>query len=235
MLAIAARDITLHGRDPKHDLHLSGHQGAFRHGRGSGACRRSGRRNDYRDSTAQDLYDAARLVDNLDNIHFFQRTMVCRDVLDNRDMDLNTLYACLPGTTKHVGTSFSDPAHVADCFEMLHTVAGGEDEVAGAALRLEFQLLRRAADEVRRGKLHHDGSLHPRRHADAAAVAPGRPGPRRRRRSRWPSCRRWRSAWPGWSMSTRSSRALRRSSAPGPSSATCAPGRCRADRPNRRC
>ena len=35
--------------------------------------------------------------DNLDNIHFYQRTMVCRDVVDNREMDLNTLYGCLAG------------------------------------------------------------------------------------------------------------------------------------------
>jgi trimethylamine--corrinoid protein Co-methyltransferase len=43
-------------------------------------------------------------------------------------MDLNTLYACLAGTKKHVGTSFSDPSHVADCFEMLYMVAGGEEK-----------------------------------------------------------------------------------------------------------
>jgi trimethylamine--corrinoid protein Co-methyltransferase len=67
---------------------------------------------DYRESTAQDLYDAARLVDNLDNIHFYQRTMVCRDVVDNKEMDLNTLYGCLRARAKHVGTSFSDPSHV---------------------------------------------------------------------------------------------------------------------------
>ena len=38
-----------------------------------------------------------------------------------KDMDLNTLYGCLSGTAKHVGTSFSDPSHVADCFDMIYT------------------------------------------------------------------------------------------------------------------
>ena len=42
-------------------------------------CYQDGFTLDYRDSTAQDLNDAARLVDNLDNIHFYQRTMVCRE------------------------------------------------------------------------------------------------------------------------------------------------------------
>jgi trimethylamine---corrinoid protein Co-methyltransferase len=125
MLAVAARNITLHAREEKHDLHLSGSRVHF--GTAGAAVHIVDPITlDYRESTAQDLYDAARLVDNLDNIHFYQRTMVCRDVVDNQDMDLNTLYGCLSGTTKHVGTSFSDPSHVAACFDMLYTVAGGE-------------------------------------------------------------------------------------------------------------
>ena len=125
MLAVAARDITLHARDPKHDLHLTGSNVHF--GTAGAAVHIVDlERNEYRDSTAQDLYDAARLTQNLDNVHFFQRAMVCRDVTDNYDMDINTLYACLSGTTKHVGTSFSDPSHVEGCFDLLHTVAGGE-------------------------------------------------------------------------------------------------------------
>ena len=127
MLAIAARNITLHARDPRHDLHLSGTNVHF------GTAGAAVHIVDpitlaYRDSTAQDLYDAARLVQHLDNIHFYQRTMVCRDVLDNRDMDLNTMYACLAGTAKHVGTSFFEPESVAPAFDILHMVAGGEDK-----------------------------------------------------------------------------------------------------------
>ena len=125
MLAVAARNITLVGRDPKYDLHLSGTNVHF--GTAGAAVHIVDPITlDYRDSTAQDLYDAGRLVQNLDNIHFYQRTMVCRDVLNNRDMDLNTLYACLAATTKHVGTSFFEPESVAPAFDILHMVAGGE-------------------------------------------------------------------------------------------------------------
>jgi trimethylamine--corrinoid protein Co-methyltransferase len=127
MLAVAGRNITLHARDPRNDLHLSGTNVHF------GTAGAAVHIVDpitlaYRDSTAQDLYDAARLVENLDNIHFYQRTMVCRDVIDNVDMDLNTLYACLAGTRKHVGTSFFEPSAVAPAFEILHMVAGGEEK-----------------------------------------------------------------------------------------------------------
>lgn len=125
MLAVAARGITLHGRDPRHDLHLGGSRVHFGTA-GAAVHVVDVERREYRDSTARDLFDAARLAQGLDNIHFFQRVMVCRDIPDNLEMDLNTLYACCAGTTKHVGTSFSDPAHVAPALEMLHLIAGGE-------------------------------------------------------------------------------------------------------------
>ncbi len=127
MLVVAARDITLHGRDPKHDMELTGTRTYFGTA-GAAVHIVDVETREYRESTSKDLLAASRLVHHLDNIHFFQRAMVCRDVPDNFDMDMNTLYACCAGTTKHVGTSFSDPAHVAGGFEMLHMIAGGEDK-----------------------------------------------------------------------------------------------------------
>ena len=47
----------------------------------------------------------AKLVHQLDNVHFFQRAMVCRDIPDNLEMDLNTLYACCAGTAKPVSAA----------------------------------------------------------------------------------------------------------------------------------
>ena len=123
MLARAARDITLCARDPDHDLRLSGRRVHF--GTAGAAVHlvdaETGR---YRESTVADLFEAARIADQLDNIHFVQRPMVCRDIADNYEMDLNTLYACCAGTRKHVGTSFVEPAHVAGCIELLHMIAG---------------------------------------------------------------------------------------------------------------
>ena len=125
MLAKAARGITLHGRDPKHDLELSGAR--VHYGTAGAAVHMvdvDGRR--YRESTVQDLHDAAKICQQLDNIHFIQRPMVCRDIADNREMDLNTIYACCSASTKHVGTSIFDPDFTADCLELLHMIAGGE-------------------------------------------------------------------------------------------------------------
>ncbi len=126
-IARAGRTITLHGRDPRHDLTLSGNR--VHYGTAGAAVHLVDvTTGEYRDSTVQDLHDAARIADTLDNIHFVQRPMVCRDIPDNREMDLNTLYACCAGTTKHVGVSFTEPGFVADAIEMLHLIAGGEDK-----------------------------------------------------------------------------------------------------------
>ena len=125
-IALANRSITLYSRDGRHNLELSGTK--VHYGTAGAAVHMvdvEGR--NYRESTVQDLFDAARITDQLDNIHFLQRPMVCRDISDNHEMDLNTVYACCSGTTKHIGTSFTEPTFVADALKMLHMIAGGED------------------------------------------------------------------------------------------------------------
>lgn len=124
-LASANRNVTLFGRDQKHDLDLSGNRVHFGTA-GAAVHIVDVLNNEYRDSKVKDLFDAACIVNELDNIHFLQRPMVCRDIIDNKEMDYNTVYACCAGTTKHVGTSFTEPSFVPDIIEMLHTIAGGE-------------------------------------------------------------------------------------------------------------
>lgn len=126
MLAMATKNITLCARDSRYDLDLTGTKVHFGTA-GAAVHMVDVQGNAYRESTVQDLLDAARLVHNLDNIHFFQRPLVCRDITDNFEMDINTIYGACSGTTKHIGTSFSDPSHVDGCIELLHMIAGGED------------------------------------------------------------------------------------------------------------
>lgn len=127
MIEKANRSITLHGRDPRHDMELSGtrvHYGTA----GAAVHMVDIEGNAYRESTVQDLHDAARIADVLDNLHFVQRPMVCRDIIDNFEMDLNSVYACCAGTTKHVGASFTEAHHVGPILEMLHMIAGSEEK-----------------------------------------------------------------------------------------------------------
>ncbi|MGN6471953.1 MAG: trimethylamine methyltransferase family protein [Rhizobiaceae bacterium] len=123
----AARRFTLHGQDPKHDMVVQGrrvHYGTA----GAAVHVVDVQKREYRESKLQDIYDAARIVDLMDNIHFFQRPMVPRDIPDPLDMDFNTLYACVTGTSKHIGTSFTVRENVAPALEMLYMIAGGEEK-----------------------------------------------------------------------------------------------------------
>ncbi|MGB1236359.1 MAG: trimethylamine methyltransferase family protein, partial [Planktomarina sp.] len=127
MLAKAAKTITLFGRDSKFDMKLEGnrvHYGTA----GAAVSMVDVHGNEYRHSTIQDLHDASKIVQKLDNVHFLQRPMVARDITDNCEMDYNTVYATTAGTMKHIGTSFTEPDFVPDAIEMLHMIAGGEDK-----------------------------------------------------------------------------------------------------------
>ena len=124
-LAKAGRDITLCGASPKHDIHLTGNRVHF--GTAGAAVHILDPINrEYRESTAADLFDIARVCDTLEHIHFFQRSIVCRDLEDVREMDFNTCYASISRTKKHVGTSFSFPENVEEALQMLHLIAGSE-------------------------------------------------------------------------------------------------------------
>ncbi len=121
----ARRDFTLCGQLPENDLRI---EDARVHMSTGGAAPgvfdiETGA---YRPSSLADLYDAARLVDAMENIHHFSRPVVARDVEDNAAMDLNTAYACLMGTSKHVSISVTEPENVAEIAALCYAIAGGE-------------------------------------------------------------------------------------------------------------
>jgi trimethylamine--corrinoid protein Co-methyltransferase len=125
VIAGAARRFPLCGQDPRHDLEPWDKKVHF--GTAGAAVHMIDlKTRDYRESVLRDLYDAARLVDALDHIHLFQRSLVARDMVGAMELDLNTLYACIAGTTKHVGTSFCRDDTLNAGLEILHLVAGGE-------------------------------------------------------------------------------------------------------------
>lgn len=122
----AERNLVLYGQDPKHDLDVSGQRVHFSTA-GAAVMIADSATNSYRESEAQDLYDLARIADTCEHIHMFQRMCVLRDVVDNYEMDLNTAYCSVAGTAKHVGASWTHYTHLEKTLEMLHIIAGGED------------------------------------------------------------------------------------------------------------
>lgn len=126
-LNLAAREITLYGQVPEHDIHLSGQKVHFATA-GAAVMVADAEHDDYRDSTAQDLYDLARLTQECEHLHMFQRMCVLRDIDNVNDMDQNTLYMSVLGTTKPIGSSWTSAANVRNSLEMLYMIAGGEDK-----------------------------------------------------------------------------------------------------------
>ncbi|MEM7272097.1 MAG: trimethylamine methyltransferase family protein [Actinomycetota bacterium] len=123
----AAKEFVLHGFDDDSGIEIGGDRVHFATG---GAAvmildHRSGR---FRESTLRDLYDLARLADTLDNIHLFVRPVVTRDLESARDVDLNTAFVTMLGTSKPIGTSMFEPRHVHEVAAMFDLALGGEGE-----------------------------------------------------------------------------------------------------------
>ncbi len=121
----ARRDIVLCGQDPAHDLDLSGARVHMSSGGGAPGVfdLEDGH---YRDGALKDLYDAARICDAMENIHHFSRSIVARDIEDTAVMDINTAYACLMGTSKHVSVSVTEPQTVQELAALCYQLAGDE-------------------------------------------------------------------------------------------------------------
>lgn len=126
-LATAANQVLLFGREPRHTLTLGGTHVYM--GTGGAAVNvldpQTKRR---RESTLADVARLGRLVDALDNIHFYLRPCVARDI-PIKNLDLNTYYAALTNTTKHVtGNCFSvDTAH--EVLELAAMIVGGAEKL----------------------------------------------------------------------------------------------------------
>jgi len=125
VLSTARRNLTLYAQDPEYDLDLSGTRVHFSTA-GAAVMIADSVQNEYRPSTSRDLYDLARIADNCEHIHMFQRMCVLRDIEDPYEMDLNTTYCSVAGTRKHAGASWGHYTHLEKTLEMLHIIAGGE-------------------------------------------------------------------------------------------------------------
>lgn len=124
-LQSAAKSFIVHGRDPA--LDFEARNGLVNFATGGAAVMMLDRKTKtYRPSLLSDLYDLARVANDLTNIQWFARPVVATDVADNFDLDVNTIYACAAGTDKHIATSFTSGDHVHRCLPMLDLLAGGD-------------------------------------------------------------------------------------------------------------
>lgn len=129
MLAVAAKNFTVHGRDPAFDFEAKNDKVNFSTG-GAAVTMLDIDTHQYRPSTLPDLYDLARVADTLENIQWFARPIVATEITDLYEFDINTVYACAAGTQKHIATSITLPDHAYKLLPMLDLLAGGKGEFA---------------------------------------------------------------------------------------------------------
>ncbi|MDH3519785.1 MAG: trimethylamine methyltransferase family protein [Myxococcales bacterium] len=125
VLASAPRSYVNHARDPRYDIEMSGARVHFDPG-GESVLTLDFASGRYRPSTLIDLYDFARLVDRLDHVHMFSRVVSATEIPDLFANDINTAYASMAGTAKHIHLSFSDAKSIDAAIAMMDLILGGE-------------------------------------------------------------------------------------------------------------
>lgn len=121
----AAKEFTLHGFSPEHDVHIGGQRVYFSTA-GAAVLMLEHDTSTFRHSSLHDVYEIGRVIDALEHIHVYVRTVVARDMDTSRELDLNTAFAVMASTTKPVGTSFFQPEHVHEVAQMFNIALTGD-------------------------------------------------------------------------------------------------------------
>ena len=128
LLTKAAREYVIYSRDPSHsDLHVGGSRVHYAtSGEAVSVLDFEARR--YRPSTLRDIYDTARVVDALPNIHQYGQMVVPTEIEDLVEADINVAYAILSGTRKPVEQAVNAVEALPAVVEMYEMVAGSRQK-----------------------------------------------------------------------------------------------------------
>jgi trimethylamine--corrinoid protein Co-methyltransferase len=124
-LSSASHAVTLYGRDPQWDIVLGGKRVHMGTG-GAAIYILDLEGQQARQTTLADVALIGRLVDKLDNIHFYLRVCVAHNVPVEL-LDVNTYYAAITNTTKHVTGNCYSVDSARQVIEMASMIAGGLD------------------------------------------------------------------------------------------------------------
>lgn len=123
----------LHGLDPDRSIEIAPGRPHF--GTAGGAVSMLDRdTGQYRDTCLADVYDQARLIDTLANIHWCYRTPIARDMESVELLDINTAYALVRGTTMPLGITIGSVANVRAVAALFDIALGGEGRFANTPI-----------------------------------------------------------------------------------------------------
>ncbi len=122
-IAAANKRFVLAGREPHRDLDMGGDRVYM--GTGGAAVKVMDLDGRVRESSLADIARIGRLVDALDNIHFYLRPVVARDI-PNHLLDVNKTYAAISNTGKHVMSSAYSVETAREVIDMVSLVMGSK-------------------------------------------------------------------------------------------------------------
>jgi len=126
ILAKIPNTLMCYGVDPKYDVELSKQKVSIGTS-GEAVNILDYETQTYRPSTVVDLYDAARLADQLDNIHIFGQPFVaCEHSEDLYVHNMNIAYAELAGTRKSFSLGIAEVEHIDPIISMFDLYLGQE-------------------------------------------------------------------------------------------------------------
>jgi trimethylamine--corrinoid protein Co-methyltransferase len=126
-LKLAPTAVTLPGRTPAQDIILGGTRVHL--GTGGAAVKIIDLETQHiRETNLADVARIGHLVDALDNIHFYLRACVARDVPAEL-LDINTYYAATTNTTKHITTNCYSVETLHDVVGAASIISGGNDKL----------------------------------------------------------------------------------------------------------
>ncbi|MDY6892517.1 MAG: trimethylamine methyltransferase family protein [Chloroflexota bacterium] len=127
LIDMAPSEITLCGQDEKHDLLLGG-QRVYAGTGGTALYIYHPDTGQKHPASLEDLKRIARLVDGLDNIHFFLLPTYPNELAPGR-VDVNRFFAGLDNTTKHVMGGVYTLDGVKQVIKMAEIIAGSADKL----------------------------------------------------------------------------------------------------------
>jgi len=120
----APSSVLLAGRDPEHDLHLEDKKVHI--GTGGAALQVLDLESEeIRSALLEDVAHMARVVDALENIHFYLLPIYPTDIPEDQ-VEISKYYASVANTTKHVQGGVYTVQGIRDVIDMCQHIVGGE-------------------------------------------------------------------------------------------------------------
>ena len=126
LLDIAPKEHLMYAINPKYDYMVSGNK-TYLSTSGEPISIFEYESQSFRPTTLVDIYDAARLCDQLEHIHQYGQPFAITEYSQDKfTHDINAAYAAIAGTEKGIGLAVDNVEHIEPLINLFDTFLGGE-------------------------------------------------------------------------------------------------------------